>query len=202
MQANSSSSNNLTRYLNMADSNSFEMIFRSLYPSLCYFAERLVHNSDDAEDIIEDLFVKVWNKQLKFDNEEHLKAFLYRSAKNACLDFLKGYENSGTRNTLFADERGYSEDACLNEIIRAEIIAEIYQAIEQLSPQCSKIITMSYLDGMSNQEIADALNLSVQTVKNQKGRGLALLKQRMPNDKFQLIFLLPCLHLFDLMMKH
>jgi len=202
MQANTSSPNNLTPYLNMADSNSFEMIFRSLYPSLCFFAEHLVHSSDDAEDIVEDVFVKLWNKQLKFESEQHLKAFLYRSAKNACLDFLKVHERTGSRNTFFAEERGYSDDACLNEIIRAEIIAEVYLAIEQLSPQCSKIITMSYLDGKSNQEIADALNLSVQTVKNQKGRGLALLKQRLPNDKFQLLLLIPYLQFFDHFYKH
>lgn len=186
----------------MADSTSFEMIFRSLYSSLCFFAEHLVHNSDDAEDIVEDVFVKLWNKQLKFESEQHLKAFLYRSAKNACLDFLKVHERTGSRNTLFAEERGYCDDACLNEIIRAEIIAEVYQAIEQLSPQCSKIITMSYLDGKSNQEIADALKLSVQTVKNQKGRGLALLKQRLPNDKFQLLLLIPYLQFFDHFYKH
>ncbi|MGN6567487.1 MAG: RNA polymerase sigma-70 factor [Flavipsychrobacter sp.] len=202
MDKQNSSTKNLAAYLDMADANSFEVVFRSLYPSLCFFAGHLVHGPDDAEDIIEDLFVKLWNKQLQFESEQHLKAYLYRSAKNACLDFLKGHERSGARNTLFAEERGYSEDAYLNEIIRAEIIAEVYHAIEQLSPQCSKIITMSYVDGKSNQEIADELNLSVQTVKNQKGRGLALLKQRLPNDKFQLLLLIPYLQLFDHFYKH
>ncbi|MBE9668140.1 MULTISPECIES: RNA polymerase sigma factor [Mucilaginibacter] len=186
----------------MVDPNSFEIIFRKFYPSLCFFAERITGSHDDAEDVIEELFVKLWNKQLQFETEQHLKAYLYRSAKNACLDFLKVSERSDMRNTFFAEERGYSEDAYLNEIIRAEIISEVYHAIESLSPQCSKIITMSYLDGKSNQEIADELNLSVQTVKNQKGRGLAMLKQRLPNDKFQLLLLIPYLQLFDLLYKH
>ncbi|GAB3910427.1 RNA polymerase sigma factor [Mucilaginibacter boryungensis] len=202
MRTGGSSSNDLTPYLNMVDPNSFEIIFRKFYPSLCFFAERITGSHDDAEDVIEELFVKLWNKQLQFETEQHLKAYLYRSAKNACLDFLKVSERSDMRNTFFAEERGYSEDAYLNEIIRAEIISEVYHAIESLSPQCSKIITMSYLDGKSNQEIADELNLSVQTVKNQKGRGLAMLKQRLPNDKFQLLLLIPYLQLFDLLYKH
>lgn len=202
MRTEGSSSNDLTPYLNMVDPISFEFIFRKFYPSLCFFAERITGSHDDAEDITEELFVKLWNKQLQFESEQHLKAYLYRSAKNACLDFLKVSERSDIRNTFFAEERGYSEDAYLNEIIRAEIISEVYHAIESLSPQCSKIITMSYLDGKSNQEIAAELNLSVQTVKNQKGRGLALLKQRLPNDKFQLLLLIPYLQLFDLIHKH
>jgi len=202
MHSTKGTSFDLAPYLDMTDSNSFELIFRNFYRSLCFFAEHLVHDGDDAEDIVEDLFVKLWNKHLKFESEQHLKAYLYRSAKNACLDFLKVSERSGARNTLFAEERGYSEEAYLNEIIRAEIIAEIYHAIETLSPQCGKIITMSYVDGKTNQEIADELNLSIQTVKNQKGRGLALLKQRLPNDKFQLLMLIPYLHLFNQFYKH
>lgn len=202
MRTVESSSKDLTPYLNMVDSNSFEIIFRNFYPSLCFFAERFVCSHDDAEDIVEELFVKLWNKQLRFETEQHLKAYLYRSAKNACLDFIKLSERSGARNTVFADERGYSEEAYLNEIIRAEVIAEVFYAIESLSPQCSKIITMSYVDGKSNQEIADELNLSLQTVKNQKGRGLAQLKQKLPTDKFQLLLLLPYMQLFDLLHKH
>jgi len=202
MQPFESSSKDLVPYLNMGDSNSFEIIFRKFYAPLCFFAQQYVGNSDDAEDVIEELFVKLWNKHLHFETEQHLKAYLYRAAKNACLDLIKLSERSGARNTLFADERGYSEEGYLNEIIRAEIIAEVFHAIESLSPQCNKIITMSFVDGKTNQEIADELNLSVQTVKNQKGRGLAQLKQRLPNDKFQLLFLIPYLHLFDLLHKH
>lgn len=197
-----SPSKDLTPYLNMGDSYSFEQIFRKFYPSLCFFAQHFVGNHDDAEDVIEELFVKLWKKHPQFETEQHLKAFLYRSAKNACLDFIKLSERSGARNTLFADERGYSEEGYLNEIIRAEIIAEVFHAIESLPPQCNKIIAMSYVDGKTNQEIADELNLSVQTVKNQKGRGLAMLKQRLPNDKFLLLLLIPYLHLFDQLHKH
>ena len=115
-----SSLKDVSPYLNMVDPNSFEIIFRKFYPSLCFFAERFVGNHDDAEDVIEELFVKLWNKHLQFESEQHLKAYLYRSAKNACLDFIKMSERSGARNTLFADERGYSEEAYLNEIISFE----------------------------------------------------------------------------------
>lgn len=196
------SSFNLTPYLDMGDPEAFKTVFLHFYPLLCSFANHVVDNRNDAEDIIEELFTNLWTKHPRFESENHLKAYLYRSVKNACLNAIKMSERSGARNTLFADEKGYSEEAYINEIIRAEIIRDVYTAIDSLSPQCSKIITMSYVEGKSNQEIADELNLSLQTVKNQKGKGLALLRQRLPQDKFGLLLLLPYLELFDLLSKH
>ena len=187
--------------INIGDRNAFDSIFHQYYASLCFFAERVTDSHDDAEDIVEELFVKLWNKHQQFESEQHLKAFLYRSTKNACLDFIKLTERANNRHTRFFMDNDQQEESYLNEIIRAEVIREIYQAIENLPPQCGKIITMSYVDGKTNQEIADELNLSIQTVKNQKGRGLGMLKSRLPHDKFQLLLLIPYLHLFDLIYK-
>lgn len=202
MQMREQPSFDLTPYLNMGDPDAFKTVFLHFYPLLCSFAHNIVHDSSDAEDIIEELFTNLWKKHPSFESENHLKAFLYRSAKNACLNSIKLSARSGMRNSLYADENGYAEEAYINEIIRAEILRDVYAAIESLSPQCSKIITMSYVEGKSNQEIADELNLSLQTVKNQKGKGLALLRQRLPEDKFGLLMLLPYLEVFRLLCKH
>jgi len=183
--------------INIGDRNNFNSIFHQYYKALCYFAERITESHNDAEDIVEELFVKLWNKQQHFESEQHLKAFLYRSTKNACLDFLKLSERANNRHTLFFMDNDQWEESYLNEIIRAEVMREIYRAIENLPKQCSKIITMSYVDGKTNQEIAQELNLSVQTIKNQKGRGLAILKGLLPLDKYQLLLLVPYLHLLS-----
>lgn len=156
----------------------------------------------DAEDVVEELFVRLWNRQQHFTDEGHLKAFLYRSTKNACLDFIKKTERSGARNSFYASEVYENEEGYLNEIIRAEVIRELYQAIEDLPAQCNKVIKMSYVEGKSNQEIADELSLSLQTVKNHKARGLAILKSNLPTDKFRLLLLIPYLPLFDHVCKH
>lgn len=183
--------------INIGDRDIFNSIFHQYYKTLCYFAERITESHSDAEDIVEELFVKLWNKQQPFESEQHLKAFLYRSTKNACLDFLKLTERANNRHTLFFMDNDQWEESYLNEIIRAEVLREVYNAIEHLPPQCSKIITMSYIDGKSNQEIAEELGLSLQTVKNQKGRGLSILKGKLPYDKYQLLLLVPYLHLLQ-----
>lgn len=187
---------------NLDDPNAFSACFRQYYTALCYFAQRMLGDPLDAEDVVEELFVRLWNRQQHFTDEGHLKAFLYRSTKNACLDFIKKTERSGARNSFYASEVYENEEGYLNEIIRAEVIRELYQAIEDLPAQCNKVIKMSYVEGKSNQEIADELSLSLQTVKNHKARGLAILKSNLPTDKFRLLLLIPYLPLFDHVCKH
>lgn len=180
----------------------FSACFREYYAALCYFAQRMLGDASDAEDVVEDLFVRLWNRQQTFTDEGHLKAFLYRSTKNACLDFIKKTERSGERNSFYASEVYENDEGYLNEIIRTEVIRELYKAIEDLPAQCNKVIKMSYVDGKTNQEIADELCLSLQTVKNHKARGLAILKNNLPADKFQMLLLIPYLELFDLLSRH
>jgi len=183
--------------LNNGNRQAFNHLFLQFYPALCLFAERIVDDPADAEDIVEDMFVKLWHKPRLFESSGHLRAFLYRCTKNACLDFIKTSRRANERNTLFSEELGYSEESYLNEIIRTEVIRDIYQAIQELPPQCSKVISMSYVDGLSNAEIAVKMGLAVKTVKNQKLRGLTLLRNRLPHDRYLLLILVPYLHLFD-----
>lgn len=167
----------------------FSKVFENYYAALCLFAGRMV-GPKNAEDVIEELFVGLWNKGREFKDEEHLKAFLYHAAKNACLDFIKSDQRANERNTVYANLKGTFDDHYLSEITRTEIIRELHQAIAELPPQCSKIISMGYLEGLSNAEIAKKLGLSLQTVKNQKGHAISLLKKRLPGDEFLMLFLL------------
>src|SRR4051812_23274512 len=82
----------------------FTGYFRQYYASLCFYADRIIKDSEAAEDIVEEIFVKIWNKPRPFESEQHLKAFLYRSVKNACLDFIKTTERSNKRDAFFSEE--------------------------------------------------------------------------------------------------
>jgi DNA-directed RNA polymerase specialized sigma24 family protein len=149
----------------------FSQIFEKYFAALCLFAERIV-GAENAEDVIEELFVGLWNKQRSFNDEEHLKAFLYHAAKNACLDFLRSNKRANVRNTTYAN-----------------LIDELHQAIDELPAQCSKIVKLGYFEGLSNAEIAQKLGISVQTVKNQKGHAITLLKKRLPSKWLLLVFI-------------
>lgn len=176
--------------LETGNRQAFDLIFTRFYPGLCYFAERFTEDATNAEDIVEDNFLKLWNKPQRFESEVHLKAFLYRSVKNACLDFLKMDVRFNSRNTQYFIDHGDTEESYLHEIIRAEVVRELHDAIRMLPTQAGRIIAMSYLEGLSNQEIAEKLELSVQTVKNQKTRGLSILRKYLGPEKFHVAMLL------------
>lgn len=181
---------NLADRFNKGDQGAFYGIWDSYYPALCYFAERIVGIRDEAQDIVADCFTKLWMKKGHFPTILAIKAYLYISTRNACLDFLK----QNKRNERQRDEFGYSleqsEESTLAGIAKAELLREVHAAMEKLPRQCRKVVRMSFVDGMKNMEIAKALGLSVQTVKNQKVRGIYLLKMQLTAGNALLLMLL------------
>lgn len=177
---------------NKGNVTAFSHFYHLFYTRLCYFAEGLIADQTAAEDIVEEVFVKLWNKRGNFETEKNIRAFLFISTKNACLDFLR-HERSVEQSReawqyLAADQ----EDYVLNRIIESEVITTIYDAIERLPTKCRKIFKMSYLDSMKNQEIATRLGISVNTVKNQKVRALQLLRIQLFKNSAILLIALSC----------
>jgi RNA polymerase sigma-70 factor (family 1) len=156
----------------------FTALFKGYYPSLCNFAERILGDPIAAEEITDDLFLRLWARQSEFDNPASLKAFLYTCSKNACYNHLKKQKRiANEKNKLDYFLKGSSTDFVLNEIIRAETIREIYAGLENLPAECKKIMRLSFVEGLDNKKIASNLHLSIHTVKNQKSRGLSLLRK-------------------------
>lgn len=162
--------------LRMNDSDTFDEIYRTYYAPLCLFSKQFIEKKD-AEDIVNTLFLKLWDRQETFESYQHAQSFLYLSMKNACLDFLKVSARTGNRNHQYYVNTDYVEKNFEHEMIQSEFWAEIYREIKNLPSQCSKIIQMSYIEGMKNEEIAAELGLSLQTVKNQKVKGVKVLKE-------------------------
>lgn len=162
----------------LKNGNSQAMIsfFNLYYAPLCYFAERMIHDRQAAEDIVEDTFMKLWKKHTDFANIQNIKAFLYITTRNACLNLLKQYQRDAISRKEMAYLNGDADDFVLNSIIRTEVMAEIYRQIEKLPTQSKKVLKMSVFDNMRNHEIAAALDVSIHTVKNQKVRAMQLLR--------------------------
>ena len=168
---------------NKKEVSAYSYVFKAYYPALCDFAGRII-GSEAAPDVVEDLFMKIWAGNVQYNDADHLKAYLFRSIKNACLDFIKLSKRAQDRNSLFTEEHTFNESDYLTSIIRAEVVMELYAAIAELPTEKGRIIKMTFLEGKTNQETADELGLSIQTVKNQKLRGLALLRKKMPDSAY------------------
>lgn len=176
--------------LHKSNEEAFSVVFRDYYGALCYFAEKIVGTTNDAEDLVEEVFEKLWMKNKSFENLRHLKDFLYKSTRNACLDFIRRSSHSKERQLVFVHSQDNWQEDSASTIIRFEVFRELYREIKNLPEQCSKIISMSYIDGKKNEEIARELGLSLQTVKNHKSRGIALLRGRLSAELFGLLLLL------------
>jgi RNA polymerase sigma-70 factor (family 1) len=159
--------------------HTFEKIYNRYYASLYYYAKRFVIEQKEAEDIVADTFIKFWKAEGRFDGEQPIKSFLYTVTRNSCLDFMR----AAKRQDIHYEEYHYlySQDEAaffLEDDVRATVLRLLLESIDQLPPKCRKIFKMAYLERISNEDIAKQLDLSYQTVKNQKVRGLKILKDR------------------------
>lgn len=158
----------------------FDFFFRLLFSSLCFFANRKVNNTEDAEDIVSTAFIKIWQRHSQFDNAKSIRAYLYQIVRNDC---IKSYHQTARVITM-QKEISYLtpvdvKDNIEGDIIRAEFYGELYRAINTLPTECRKIFTMIYLEGKTVRETAEELSLALTTVKTQKARGLAALKKKL-----------------------
>lgn len=157
---------------------SFTEIFRQLYPALCYFALRITDNQAAAEDIAGESFLKVWDRRKQFYHFNVLKSYLYTTTRNASINWLKQSQRQKASEMGRAALAETDESYILEDIVKAELLREIYNVLDNLPSQCKKIMTLLYVQGKSTKEAAKELNLTTGTVKSQKARGLMLLKTK------------------------
>jgi RNA polymerase sigma-70 factor (family 1) len=156
----------------------FEKIFHLFNAALCFFARKWVNDTAIAQDIVTDVFVKLWEKKDQFKTLYNAKAFLFISTRNACINHNNQavYQARVRRNIRQqSDEVEYEG---INETIHAEVLRTVYNMVNDLPTKCREVMLLSYSNGMDCHEIARKMQLSVHTVRNQKNRGVHLIKNR------------------------
>lgn len=166
--------------------NSFNILFNKLYPIICSFSNKYLKNPHEAEDVTQEIFIKVWNQREKFESVEQIKAFLYLSAKNKCLNIIKHFDVKEKHKREYIPVLDI-ESSFEENVIRAEVIAYIKNSIDKLPAQRKKIIILS-MNGLKNKEIAEELNISVNTVKLQKKIAYEKLKNIFKDTIFSFLF--------------
>jgi RNA polymerase sigma-70 factor, ECF subfamily len=154
------------------DAGQFESLFRSSYVSLVRYARNLIKDHDDAEEIVQDLFVRIWQDKEKLNIESSLNGYLFRSVHNRCLHYIehkKVVERHAEEMEYRQSESTESPSDILNYNELQEKVARI---LERLPERCGKIFTMSRFEGLKYSEIAEKLAVSVKTVEANMGRAL------------------------------
>lgn len=169
------------KHLREGSRSVFEELFNLHYPSLKLIAHKYVLSSQEAEDIVHNVFLNLWEKREHLNVRESLTPYLQTSVRNASLNHLKQKKvRDSYRSTLLirlseADPAGNPSD----EMIRQEQADEIKKAINQLPDKCRQIFQMSRFEEMKNQEISDSLEISLRTVENQLYRALKALRKKL-----------------------
>ena len=162
----------------------FNYLYRTYYPALCFYALKIVDNQECAKDIVEEVFTKLIMVKQEFTEVDNVRAWLYTATRNASLDYLRKDKHAKERQFEFSLNRQPDEPHYDYELIRTEILNKILQEVKQLPGNSGKIIEMSFLKGMKNEQIAMELGLSEKTVRNLKSSGLLALKSRVPSNLF------------------
>ncbi|MFT3934475.1 MAG: RNA polymerase sigma-70 factor [Chitinophagaceae bacterium] len=150
------------------DMKAYESLYTLLAPSLQNFCFSFVKSGEASEEIVSDVFIKLWQIRNKLSEIENLKVYLYTIAKNFCLNYISRYFKNPVLRLDEMDiepviSAGNPEEACIS----ADTIAQIQACIRALPPQCRIIFQLVKEDGMSYREAAEVLNVSILTVRNQ-----------------------------------
>ena len=169
------------------DEKMFEQLFKHYYSSLCNYALGIVHDKDDAEDIVQQTMIIVWEKRSLLQITVSLKSYLYRAVHNSALNKIR----SSKVKALYAEEQlalGQQDFVPAAElIVGKELNEQIISSIDQLPEQCRLVFKLSRFEHMKYAEIASHLDISVKTVENHMGKALKLLRNHLKDYLIWLI---------------
>ena len=174
--------------LRSGDEAVYDAVFRRLYAPLCHYATSLTDGDpDEAEDLVQQVFVKLWERRTQLDVEKTVKAYLYKMVYNAGLNRIRHRQIKHKYQQFNALQL---ENARLEpEDTAPELRERLQKAIENLPPQCRNIFELSRFEDLKYREIADQLNLSVKTVETQMGKALRLLRTQLADYLISLLLL-------------
>ena len=153
-----------------------EELFKEHYSILTAYANKFLSDLDDSREIVQDVFVKLFDKKDSIKIHTSIKAHLFTSVRNSCLNTIKQRKNHAEHHEnikYLSSGLSMQADKILEQ---TELEHEIFKAIDDLPEQCQRIFKLNRFDGFTNQEIADQLGISKRTVETQISKALKTLR--------------------------
>lgn len=172
-----------------ADEASFETVFKTHFKNLHSYATTIVRDEVAAEEIVQNVFFKLWERRDKINIEQSIAAYLYRSVYNESLNFLKHMNVKASHQAHVARQNAITGADTDPATVR-ELRLKIDEAIKDLPEQCRTVFQMSRFEGMRYLDIADRLGISVKTVENQMGKALRVMRTKLSDYLPVLAFVL------------
>jgi RNA polymerase sigma-70 factor (ECF subfamily) len=168
----------------------FKRLYEKYAPGMIFYARKFV-DRQTAEDIVHDVFLKIWSRETVMIIDESIGSYLYRAVQHSCLDYVKHLSvHNDYVGRAIADltmEELVSEKNPIDTLIEQEQRDAVYKSIDQLPEKCREVFVLAYLEEKKNAEIAESLHISVRTVEAQIYKALKILRNML---KLVIIYLL------------
>jgi RNA polymerase sigma-70 factor (family 1) len=171
--------NELAEALQKGDEVVFEKIFKDYYERLCNYANTMMNDMDEAEEMVQSTFLTLWEKRENIDIHTSVKSYLYQAVHNQSLNRIKHYQVRRAHNEHLKYHSDVLTDDSSQHVLGEELEQQINAAIESLPPQCQTVFRLSRFENLTYAEISEQLNISVKTIENHMGKALRILRERL-----------------------
>ena len=155
-------------------------MFKQYYNPLCNFASTYVRDRKRAQDVVQDVFAKIWDQRDTLEISQNIKGYLFQAVKNRSLEIVR---RDKTESDILSEGMAQQQDENIEEQARKFMLKErLYNSIRQLPPKCQEIFILNKIDGLNYREIAESKNISIKTVENHIGKAYRKLRELM-SDK-------------------
>ena len=161
----------------------FQQVFETWYNTLCNYAYSYVRDRDTCEDIVQEVFVRIWEDRPQLIGTEGLRYYLFTAVRNNCISYLRQ-----ANKHRHADPDEARPVYIQNRREQAEYRAIVRQAIDSLPPRCREVFLLSRFSNMTYKEIAGTLDISEKTVENQMTKALKLMRTFLKDNGVYLIW--------------
>ena len=166
----------------------FEQIFHLHFATLVNFARSFLHDEDNSKEIVQDVFIRLWEKRKEIDPNKSIKSYLYTSVRNRSFNFIR--DNKKFQNEYLDLENALDSEFAVEIAEESDIESKVQAALEKLPTKCRQIFEMSRFEEKKYRDIAEELNISQKTVEAQMSKALRILRVELKD--YVAIFILLC----------
>jgi len=188
------SDSDLAGKVKTGEKNAYQELFERYSPRIYQFSLSYLKNKSDAEELVQDVFLKIWEKRETLDQSKNIESFIFKVAVNTIYDFIRHKNIENAFNDFARANFETDSNNTWHTVIFDEMTANLKELVAKLPEQQQKIFQLSKEEGLASEEIAEKLNLSKRTVENHLYRAVSFLKENFRRDSFisVLFFYLIC----------
>lgn len=172
------------------DKRLFEALYKKYYRQLYVIAYRYTGNIQTAEEIVHDVFIKIWNKAGDLNIQHSMKSYLFKSTVNTALNFIKREKTETEKQQSYLSWKENDPDEEETFAAQELLLADLEKALQMLPEKCRQVMYLSRFGKLKQQEIAIQMDISIKTVKNHLTYGFQKLREHLEKNKKAILTLI------------